>query len=466
VTTVDPATTERAEPLQRLHPLSPFVRGIRVFGIFAVILTYQGGTRLDLWQLFVLAFVVVVVTFAGSYVSYRFTGYQVAGRELRIAEGILNRRVRTVPLERVQAVDVVRPLLARLLGLAEVRLEVVGRGSTEAPLAYLAVADALRLRDRLLGLAARADGPAEVERPAVRETVLHRVATRDLVMSQLLRTEGLLLPLSALLTIAFGLWDFRASLAGSFAFLSVLFGIGQNAVRHFLGEYGFTVAVSDDGLVLRSGLLSTRSQTVPPGRVQAVRIVRPLLWRPVGWVRVELDVAGYGATEGEQVRTNALLPVADPATARQVLGLVLPGVDVEAVPLVPAGRTVRWRAPLQARRLAAGLGPLVVVTRAGWLVEETVVAPYARTQSVRVVEGPWQRRLGLASVHVDTAGRRFHPVAHHRDRRDAGLLAAALVARADAARRTVAAAPGPGGEPGAAAEPPSPTPLAGGPAAG
>ena len=37
MTAVEQRTAE--EPLQRLHPLSPFVRGIRVFGIFAVVIT-------------------------------------------------------------------------------------------------------------------------------------------------------------------------------------------------------------------------------------------------------------------------------------------------------------------------------------------------------------------------------------------------------------------------------------------
>ena len=52
---------------------------------------------------------------------------------------------------------------------------------------------------------------------------------------------------------------------------------------------------------------------MPPGRVQAVRIVEPLLWRRRGWVRVELDVAGTGNQGG------TLLPVAG---RDELLGLV------------------------------------------------------------------------------------------------------------------------------------------------
>lgn len=61
--------------------------------------------------------------------------------------------------------------------------------------------------------------------------------------------------------------------------------------------------------------------------------------------------------------------------------------------------------------------------------------PYARIQSVRVVQGPAQRRLGLATVHADTAGG-SGAAAHDRDLAEAWGLAAELTARAHAARRS------------------------------
>ena len=62
------------------------------------------------------------------------------------------RRTRAIPLERLQAVELVQPVLARLFGLAELRLEVVGAAKTEAPLAFLALNDALALREHLLAM--------------------------------------------------------------------------------------------------------------------------------------------------------------------------------------------------------------------------------------------------------------------------------------------------------------------------
>jgi putative membrane protein len=69
------------------------------------------------------------------------------------------------------------------------------------------------------------------------------------------------------------------------------------------------------------------------------------------------------------------------------------------------------------------------------LTTTTDVAPLGKAQSLRVTQGPWERRLGLATVHVDTAGRRLPGlVAPHRGRGEADALVGELARRARAAR--------------------------------
>ena len=136
---------------RRLHPLTPLLRGGRLAVLAVAAISWRGyqdlGTR---WWLVVVAAIAVAVLIA-SVISWAVTGYQVVGRELRIDEGLLWRRSRAIPLERLQSVELVRPLLARLTGLAELRLEVVGGARTEAPLQYLPLAEATALRARLGG---------------------------------------------------------------------------------------------------------------------------------------------------------------------------------------------------------------------------------------------------------------------------------------------------------------------------
>lgn len=147
------------ERVQRLHPLTPLLTGFKAITAMVAVISVQGAFRLGLQGFIGTIVVTMCLAVAFSVVSWLVTGYQVVGRELRIHEGLLVRRSRAIPLERLQAVEVVRPLLARILGLAELRLEVVGGGKTEAPLAYLTVADAVSLRQRLLALA-RGSGAA------------------------------------------------------------------------------------------------------------------------------------------------------------------------------------------------------------------------------------------------------------------------------------------------------------------
>ena len=55
------------------------------------------------------------------------------------------------------------------------------------------------------------------------------------------------------------------------------------------------------------------------------------------------------------------------------------------------------------RSLACAVTPQVMATRSGRITLRTSIAPHARIQSMRITQGPWERRLGLASVHADVA---------------------------------------------------------------
>src|SRR5207244_2186658 len=100
-------------------------------------------------------------------------------------------------------------------------------------------------------------------------------------------------------------------------------GIATTVWRRFNGEYRLTVAEAPDGLRVRSGLVATTAETIRPGRVQAVRMVEPLLWRPFGWCRLELDVAGRQRSEGEGAserrQLRAVLPVGGHDLAEMLL---------------------------------------------------------------------------------------------------------------------------------------------------
>ena len=83
-----------------------------------------------------------------------------------------------------------------------------------------------------------------------------------------------------------------------------LVGLVVGLFRRFNGDYRLTVADAADGLRLRSGLIETSAETIPRGRIQAMRMIEPLAWRPFGWCRLEVDVASQ-KSKGRQDRNQA-----------------------------------------------------------------------------------------------------------------------------------------------------------------
>ncbi|MEU7871661.1 PH domain-containing protein [Dactylosporangium sp. NPDC049140] len=431
-------TTPLTLPRRRLHPLTPLVRGAKLVALAAVAVSWRGLSDLGLLHWLIAMTVILIGAVLVSAVVWAVTGFEVVGRELRVHEGLLSRRVRTIPLERVQAIDVVRPALARVFGLAELRLEVIGGGKTEAPLAYLTVAGATELRASLLGLATGAEPAApEAERP------LFAVANGRLLLAQLLTPQTLSVPIGA----AFVIWPALShpdwTLIGAASTITAFLGVFQVPVRRVLDEYDFRITDDGTALRVRQGLLNKRSQSVPPRRVQGVKLTWPLLWRPAGWARAHMDVAGYGGHGEEQLRAGTLVPVAATPDAAWVASTVLSAaviapVDVIALTVTGPPRRARWLAPFAWSRIGVAVTEDVVAVREGVLTRELVAVPLARVQSVRVVQGPLQRLLSLATVTVDTAGG-LNATARLRDADDAYRLADELAIRSRAARRTFTA---------------------------
>jgi len=425
----------------RLHKLSPLLRGARQVVALAFVL---GGRQLQPGQgqspyidLGVLALV-----FVGGVISWLVTRWRIHNGELQIETGWIRRQSLRVPLTRLQAVDVVRPLLARMLGLAEVRIVVAGQGSSRTRLAYLTEDRATQVRAQLLALAHGLEGAT----PEPPEQPILYVPGKRIVAANLLTVWPFLFV--ALVAAASALIVVSPSAGG--AGIGGAFGYAVAAAlvtaRRIGAEWEYTVAEAPDGVRLRSGLLQHRAETIPFGRAQAIRWVEPLLWRPKGWVRLEIDVARrHDRDRAERetgVNTRALLPVGSADEARWLLSRVMPGAMLQPPARDTVGRDANraprralLRAPLTWHNLRCWYDDTYVVCMTGRLRRTIVVVPLAKVQSLRWTQGPVSRALRLASVHADTAGRRFPGSAVFRDVAESGAWMATLPDLAHAARQ-------------------------------
>ncbi len=452
----------------RVHPLTPAIRSWQALVVLLVIIGQDWGQSAlrgesrgptsDLGRLGgrtlagggLVLLVVLLLAGGFAWLSWRMTRFRITEDALELHHGVISRRQRRARLDRLQAVDVVQPLVARMVGLARLKVEVAGGTDSKIELSYLTQDQAQRLRNHLLARAAgvRYD---TVEAPEAPEHQVLEVPLQRLVGSLVMSSATIWLAV-VLAGVIVG-----AVLSASFAPVAGIFPIGlafgSVLWQRFAAGFGFRVATSPDGLRLRHGLLEHRTQTVPPGRVQALQLSQPLLWRRSDWWRVRVNVAGYGH-RGDSSRDteSVLLPVGTRDEAVAVLAFVLPDLGVEPTEsprvIIDAGLSssggehgfvtdppaARWLDPLAWRRNGYRVTRQALVIRRGRLHRHVDVVPHARTQSCGVRQALLQRLLGLASFHLHSTPGPVSPVVPHLSAHAAAVLLREQVERAGTAR--------------------------------
>jgi putative membrane protein len=464
---------------RRLHWLSPvFFAGGHVRRLWPLALLIVA--RRQLWLLALGALVLL----AWSTLEWLRRTYALEGGALRLEEGVLARKLRAVPFDRIQQVDLVRKPLHRLLGVATLRVETAGGGSAaEVDLDVVTLAEARALRTTLLRAKARlADaptGPVAADRPgagaagaevaeAPAERVLLRLRLGEVMLAGITGSRAaaalvVLGPLSQATDWFPGLsdWLFRRfdpeavapTTPAAFLVVAVLavgVWLGLAAASSIVTDYGFTLARVGNDLVVRRGLLERREAVLPLARLQVVRIEESLLRRVLALASIRIQSAGR--TGGaDQTASRLAIPVLQRTEVNRVLDELLPGaapvlrlrapppaarrravtrsvlrtivlVAAVALPLwllTSPGAAARWAAAVLAvaalalagaaglaayRSLGHAAGRGFLYARAGVAIRVTTVVPVAKAQSGSVRSTPFQRRAGLATLHVDIAG--------------------------------------------------------------
>ncbi|WP_290474381.1 PH domain-containing protein [Leifsonia sp. 71-9] len=472
----------------RLHPATPLLRGGIVFiavlgfvlsnlrerlvGFFVGAPDY-GGDPLDEiynrgwegWALLGVA-VVLILCLGAFYLSWRMHTFRITGDTVEVRSGILFRTQRKARLDRIQGINVVRPLIARLFGAAKLDITAAGHDAN-LQLAYLGSSLADGLRSDVLRLAsgvraaeaqARADesagagapdgapvgapGAAASRTAAVGDLVNRRVneflapeldpnaaPPESVVKIPPLRLLGSLLMsgFTVFVVVVVALTAIGAATGWLWLALIVLPGLIGSAsfyINRLTKSLRYSIAGTPDGVRVGFGLLSTSNETLPPGRIHAVQVLQPLLWRPFGWWQIRINTAGHSREKGAAGQANTTtLPVGDATDVERVLALILPGLATEEHrDLIRSGMTSRGRDDwTSSPRRAAWLRPLswqrtgytsvdgAVLLRHGFVWRQLVIVPLARLQSLKLEQGPIDRLLGLAEVDFHTVSGPVHP---------------------------------------------------------
>lgn len=406
---------------ERTHPATPLVRlwvGVVAFAWFAGTEFLTGdGVRLDDLRGLLAPSLGLAVLGLGLVVGLGFgwwgwwtTTFHVTPDELRIENAGAFTQSRRIAYGRIQSVDVNQPFAARLLGLAELVID-VGGGGESTRLSYLGRRRAGELRDHLLARAHGVRGEAGPPREAASawddlaasDRVLVRLHPGEIIVAALLSLELLLLLGGFAIPLVVGVALGQPWLAIGGGLVPLALALWSFLARRVIGQFNHTLAATPGGLRVTRGLTTLQSQTVPLHRVQALQVTQPVLWRLIGRHRVDVSVLGAPGADGAG-GTSTLLPVATREQVRIALEAVLPGLAPRTLALTPSPARARWLDPLAATWNGFGFDDRVLVARHGWFVRREFIVPHARLQSGDLVQGPVDRRLSLADVRLHTSG--------------------------------------------------------------
>lgn len=375
--------------------------------------------------------------------------YRFARGRLEIHQGLFSRVEQALDPARIQNVSLEQNVFHRLAGLVELRIEMAGAGSApvDGMLSALSLDDAEALRQQLGRTGAHVAAPASeadaIDASGLLEVIAYgvtagRVGAAAVAIGLVLDVTNQVAP-GALPAQRLGAYTWvglvLVSLAAGYAL-----SVGSAVLRY----YNFRWWQTGDQLHFESGLLTRRRMDIPAPKLQLVQVNEPILRRAMGFSTLLLETAAVsGPMPGGSLPAEGIVPMVPREEAVARVRAAFPTLDTdidgELRPCAPRAVTrsglrgaLRWLGPatgavfwfgtplfwllvpmgaligwLDARRQGWQVTEHFIVVRRGFLSRDTWVLPRRKLQSVRWVQGPVLRLVGLARVVVWFPGGRL-----------------------------------------------------------
>ncbi len=433
----------------RTIPYRLVSNGLRIAGILLFSVVTSGGDGFGIAVLVGLVALGLLLTVGWEYARFQRIDYELTPDTFDVRSGVFSRREREIPFHRIQNVDIEQNVVHRLLGIAEVRLETAGGGSTEAQLQYVSRTEADRLQDVISDR--KRGATAGEESDAVADETIFELTDREHIILGLVSADfrflgffSVLLPV--IVPQVAGALDpstrLLLLLGPALAFVALVGFWLLSGFLQILRYYDFTLTRHGEELRYERGLLQRYTGTVPLSKVQTVTLRENVLARTLGYASLVIQTAGYAPGQGDS-QVESAVPIAKRdravALAREIepfgdisftrppkrarsryaarytlallglTGLFWVGNSVTgwlpfwyaplaAIPITPVAAHLKWK------HLGYYVDEEYVITRRGFWRRQTIVVPHDRVQTVFSSQTIFQRRRHLGTVTVDTAG--------------------------------------------------------------
>ena len=452
--------------VRRLHPMTLLQRmvvSLPALGFILLPVIRSGDSTA--WFHLVLAGVYAMFIIPWIALYYMRFRYWITPTELVIHSGVITRRKRNIPIERIQNIEIEQSPLPRLLGTAKVAVYTAGSAKAEGVLEYVGVHDAKEIRESLRQMQRMMQEESSEQSDLQDEASHVSEATSEPIFQMSTRrvfTAGAfhfsLLYLAAFFSLlqyiepdptVFFSWllrgpldPWRASIESS-PWLAGILGVLTAA---FLGWtsgifisvnrfHQFRLDLIGNKLHRKHGLLTLAEGTIPLKRVQSLIIRTNPLMKRFDWFRLELQTLGIDLKESG-------FQVAVPFAHRHEIDAVLELIGGMSIPdqFESVSRITIRRFALRMSIVAAiillpfhiwvadmtwglALLPLILalsiaryrnmgfaLTETGFVVRKGIfrkhmwLIPTEKMQAFSMDGNYFQRRLGVQNVYFDTAG--------------------------------------------------------------
>ncbi|MGI8560731.1 MAG: PH domain-containing protein [Luteimonas sp.] len=450
---------------RRLHPWSwlfVLLQQLRQFILpLAALLVLGRGDRYALYSLVGVG--VLALLSVWQYFTYR---YRIAGDSLVVKSGVFERSLRQIPFARIHNVALHQTLLHRAFGVAEVRLESAGGQKPEAQMRVLKLDDALAL-ERLIRHRGQAQVDAQAGDDAPQAETLLAMPTAEVVRLGLISNRGMVVVAGAFalawqvfpersmgdlvrrfMREAFGYasqlqtgWLATALSVLLFVLLALAAVRAFSAVLALVQYHGFRLQAQGRRLTVERGLLTRLRTSASRRRIQAWTLEEGVLHRLFKRRSLQVDTAVSEQQNQQQRALRELAPIATPEACDALvqrllpnaawpptawhglhpqawLRLWLPGLLFSVLATAAlawwfgaigllALAWIPWSAYVarqHARRAGYRLGDVLILVREGWWSRYWRFAEVDKLQALQLRQSPLDRRTGMASLWLDTAG--------------------------------------------------------------
>ncbi|MGJ7036172.1 PH domain-containing protein [Anoxybacillus eryuanensis] len=432
---------------KRLHPIAIVIYTMKrlkqgpflALALLIAIKEKTGDPFADWLPLFLFLFYAMLA----GYMSWRRFTYRLEEHNMYIEQGIVVKKKRYIPFDRIQGISHSSGLLQRLVGVVQVHIETAGRqiDEPEVILSAVSIEEAKQI-ERAVHHQKRENMFIEIE---YKTDIVFTLRFRDVLFLSITSggVFGVIAAIGAFLSdfdnfIPFERLNifFRVDdTASTLVFLLVVLMIAYvlSVIGHLFRYMNFTVVKQNKTITITTGLLQKKSISTSIERVQAIAVKESPICYLFGYVSVHLIHAG-GALDDGKHGSLVLFPLVRKNEVTSLVATCFPEYRLHNSFRSLCTRA-RWRYMLRSlykvmlipiiiivffqrfetlllllpavhvgyrsyRRAGVTIKSEQLALRSGWLTIKTVYMLKHRIQSLTISQTRMQQRLGLCTVRA------------------------------------------------------------------